>query len=85
MAVVGALRASVVTANEQQQQQQQQWATFSEPVQPASLHGVFESHFFSSFKLRRKSWLDQQTREHCVYEHVYIEQKDEIKTKKKKT
>jgi hypothetical protein len=38
MAVVGALRASVVTANEQQQQQQQQWATFSEPVQPASLH-----------------------------------------------
>jgi hypothetical protein len=84
MAVVGALRASVVTANEQQQQQQQQWATFSEPVQPASLHvhGVFESHFFFSFKLRRKSWLDQQTREHCVYVHVYIEQKDGIKTKK---
>jgi hypothetical protein len=79
MAVVGALRASVVTANEQQQQQ---WATFSEPVQPASLHGVFESHFFFSFKLRRKSWLDQQTREHCVYVHVYIEQKDGIKTKK---
>lgn len=80
MAVVGALRASVVTANEQQQQQQQ-WATFSEPVQTASLQQVFESPFFS-FKLRRKSWLDQQTREHCVYVHVYIEQKDEIKTKK---